>query len=134
MKASLVRQVWERAKGRCEYCQMGQEFEKITYEVDHIISRKHGGPTVAGNLALSCAHCNGFKGSDIAGRDPKTRKLTPFFHPRRHKWAYHFGWEGPYLRGRSAIGRVTVSLFNINNVFRVELREELIEEGVFPPQ
>ncbi len=134
VNASLARQVRERAGNRCEYCRMGQVFERSTYEIDHIISRKHRGPTTAGNLALSCAHCNVFKGSDIAGRDPKTGKLTPFFNPRRHKWTRHFAWEGPYLRGRTAIGRVTVAVFQINQVFRVELREVLIEEGVFPPR
>jgi hypothetical protein len=28
---------------------------------------------------------------------------------------------------------VTVAVLNINDPFRVELREELIEEGIFPP-
>jgi HNH endonuclease len=133
MDASLIRQVWERARGRCEYCRIGQEFEKATYEIDHIISRKHDGLTVSENLALSCPHCNAFKGSDISGLDPKTRKLTPLFHPRRQKWTRHFRWEGPYLAGRTASGRVTVAVLKINDPFRVELREELIEEGVFPP-
>jgi hypothetical protein len=134
MDVSLVRLVWERARRRCEYCQLGQEFEKASYEIDHIISLKHEGPTVAENLALSCPHCNAFKGSDISGLDRLTRKLTPLFHPRRQKWSRHFRWEGPYLTGRTASGRVTVTVLKINDAFRVELREELIEEGVFPPQ
>ena len=133
IKAALARLVWERAERRCEYCRMSQEFERATYEIDHIISRKHGGPTTAANLGLSCAHCNAFKGSDIAGRDPKNGKLTPLFHPRRHKWSHHFAWDGPYLRGRTAIGRVTVAILRINHPFRVELREGLIEEGEFQP-
>jgi hypothetical protein len=134
MNAPLIRLIWERAQGRCEYCQVGQEFERITFEIDHIISQKHEGPTIAENLALSCPHCNVFKGSDISGLDPRTGKLTPLFHPRRQKWSRHFRWEGPYLRGRTASGRVTVSLLKINDAFRVELRGELIEEGVFPLQ
>ena len=133
MEASLVRQVWRRAEDRCEYCQLSQEWDDRSFEVDHVISRKHQGPTVAGNLALSCFRCNSFKGSDIGGRDPKTRKLTPLFNPRRHKWARHFRWQGPILVGRTPIGRVTVAVLNINDAFRVELREGLIEEGVFPP-
>ena len=94
---------------------------------------KHHGPTVASNLALSCFRCNSFKGSDISRIDNNTRKLTPLFNPRRHKWATHFRWDGPYLVGRTAIGRVTVALLHINDEYRVELREMLIEEGVFPP-
>jgi hypothetical protein len=59
---------------------------------------------------------------------------VPAPSPRRHKWATHFRWEGPYLIGRTAIGRVTVALLHINDEYRVELREMLIEEGVFPPE
>ena len=133
MEAALIRLVWQRAKGRCEYCQMPQEYDESPFEIDHIISRKHGGPTVATNLALSCFPCNSFKGSDIGGREARTGKLTPLFNPRRHKWARHFRWQGAYLIGRSPVGRVTVGVLKINDPFRVELREELIEEGLFPP-
>ncbi len=65
--------------------------------------------------------------------DCVTRGLTPLFNPRRHKWARHFQWEGPYLAGRTAIGRVTAELLRINDPFRVEFREELMAEGLFPP-
>jgi hypothetical protein len=128
-----MRQVWRRAQARCEYCQMPQDFDDAPFEVDHVIARKHGGPTAAGNLALSCLTCNSCKGSNIAGRDPQTRKLTPLFNPRRHKWARHFRWNGAYLIGRTAIGRVTVAVLNINDPFRVALREGLLDEGLFLP-
>jgi hypothetical protein len=133
MDAALTRLVWQRAKGRCEYCQLPQEADDRPFEIDHIISRKHHGPTVAGNLALSCFRCNSCKGSDISGRDEKTRGLTPLFNPRRHKWATHFRWQEAYLIGRTPVGRVTVALLRINDTLRVELRAELIEEGSFPP-
>ncbi len=134
MDAALIRLVWKRAEDCCEYCQLSQEWDEIPFEIDHIISKKHQGPTVAGNLALSCFRCNSFKGSDISGRDRNTRKLTPLFNPRRHKWARHFRWQGAYLIGRTPVGRVTVALLHINDRYRVELREQLIEEGVFPPR
>jgi hypothetical protein len=133
MEAALIQQVWQRAEHRCEYCQMPQEFDDLAFEIDHIIARKHRGPTVASNLALSCFWCNSFKGSDIAGLDPKTNKLTPLYNPRRHKWTRHFRWQGAYLRGRTRVGRVTVAVLNINDPFRVELRQGLIDEGIFPP-
>jgi hypothetical protein len=133
LEASLVRHVWLRAKACCEYCQLSQEWDDRSFEIDHIISKKHQGPTVPGNLALSCFRCNSSKGSDISGRDPKTRRLTPLFNPRRHKWTRHFCWKGAYLAGRTPIGRVTVAVLNINDAIRVELREGLIEEGLFPP-
>jgi hypothetical protein len=133
MDAALTRLVWQRANHCCEYCQLSQEYDDRPFEIDHIISRKHRGPGVASNVALSCFRCNAFKGSDISGRDRLTRKLTPLFNPRRHKWLRHFRWEGAYLVGRTPIGRVTVEVLNINDPFRVELREELMEEGLFPP-
>lgn len=133
MDAALIRQVWRRAASRCEYCQLPQEFDDRSFEIDHIISRKHHGPTVAGNLALSCFRCNSYKGSDISGRDMNTGMLTPLFNPRRHKWTRHFRWQGAYLIGRTPVGRVTVDILNINDPFRVELRADLIEEGLFPP-
>lgn len=133
MDTALTRLVWQRAKGRCEYCQMPQAADDASFEIDHIIARKHVGPTVAGNLCLSCFYCNSFKGTDLTGLEPKTRKITPLFNPRRHKWANHFRWQGAYLIGRTPIGRVTVALLHINDEYRVELREGLIEEGVFPP-
>ena len=134
MDAALSRLVWQRAKGRCEYCQMLQAADDDPFEIDHIIARKHSGPTVASNLCLSCLYCNSFKGSDMSSRDPKTRKLTPLFNPRRNKWAKHFRWQGAVLIGRTPVGRVTVALLRINDPFRVELREGLIAEGVFPPE
>jgi hypothetical protein len=88
---------------------------------------------VLGNLALSCLHCNSHKGPNIAGLDSLTRKLTQLFHPRRHKWDRHFRWQGPYLVGKTAIGRVTIAVLAINGPFLVELRTTLLEEGLFPP-
>jgi hypothetical protein len=81
-----------------------------------------------------CFFCNSFKGSDIASLDSVTRKLSALFNPRRHKWSRHFLWEGACLVGRTAIGRVTIDVLKINDPFRVELREELLEEGVFRPE
>jgi hypothetical protein len=134
MDAALRRLVWRRANGRCEYCQMPQAADDATFEIDHIVAEKHHGPTVASNLSLSCFYCNSFKGSDLTGLDPKTRKITPLFHPRRHKWSKHFRWQGAYLIGRTAIGRTTVALLHINEEYRVELRALLISEGILPPE
>ena len=69
---------------------MPQAADDATFEFDKVAARKHGGATIAGNLCLSCFYCNSFKGSDLSGLDPKTRKLTPVFHPRCHKWAKRF--------------------------------------------
>jgi hypothetical protein len=74
MERTLAELVWERANGRCEYCQMPQEYDGFVHEIDHVIAKKHQGPTAAPNLALACFPYNSYKGSDIAGRDPKTRR------------------------------------------------------------
>jgi hypothetical protein len=134
MDEALVRLVRQRAKNRCEYCRSPEALEDEPFQIDHIISKKHQGPTVAGNLALSCFRCNVYKGTCIAGRDPKTRKLTPLFNPRRHKWARHFRWQGPYLVGLTPVGRMTVALLRINDLVRVRTREELIAAAMFSPE
>ncbi|MEO6808755.1 MAG: hypothetical protein ABI353_06555 [Isosphaeraceae bacterium] len=59
--------------------------------------------------------------------------MVPLFNPRRHKWARHFRWQRAILVGRTPTGRVTVAVLNMNETLRVELRESLIEEGLFPP-
>ena len=133
MDRALEALVWERAQSRCEYCQMPQEHDGFTHEIDHAITKKHGGPTVASNLVLACFPCNNRKGPDIAGRDPVTKRLTQLFNPRRHTWARHFRWNGPELVGKTAVGRVAIAVLEINSMERLQLRQALIEERVFPP-
>lgn len=132
MDEELIELIWDRAGSACEYCRIPQAFYPAPFEIDHFIARQHQGLTIASNLALSCIHCNSHKGPNIAGRDRVTRKLVPLFNPRRHSWSYHFRWDGPYLRGRSPIGRVTVAVLNMNGSFLVQLREQLIAEGRSP--
>lgn len=67
---------------------------------------------------------------NTAGIDPQTNRVTPLFHPRRHRWERHFRWEGPYLVGRTATGRVTVEVLEMNNAAAIALREALIDAGV----
>jgi hypothetical protein len=132
MDAVLIELVWDRAGNACEYCLIPQAFYPSPFEIDHIIARQHQGLTIANNLALSCLHCNSHKGPNIAGRDRSTRKLSPLFNPRRHSWPRHFRWDGVYLRGRTPFGRVTVAVLNMNGPFLVQLRQQLMDEGLFP--
>src|SRR5262249_23416643 len=133
MKSSLEALVWRRSKGRCEYCQMSQIFDELTFEIDHIISRNHRGKTTASNLALACFSCNKHKLSDLSGVDPISGRIVRIFHPRRMSWNRHFRWDGPWLVGRTPIGRATVGTLNINAPLRVRLRNELMATGDFPP-
>jgi hypothetical protein len=133
MDESLKQLVWRRARSRCEYCQLAQELVSAPFEIDHVIALKHRGRTIASNLALACFHCNNHKGPNIAGIDPVTRAIVRLFHPRRHRWQWHFVWDGPELVGRTSIGRTTIAVLEINLPLRVLQREALREEGVFPP-
>jgi hypothetical protein len=133
MSDSLEELVRERAGDRCEYCQVSQEHDLVSFEIDHIIARKHRGPTRANNLCLACFACNNHKGPNIAGVDPRTRKIVPLFNPRRHKWHRHFRWDGPVLVGLTPRGRTTITVLEINLDYRIAFRQLLIEEGVFPP-
>jgi hypothetical protein len=113
---------------------MPQSHSSIPFEIDHIIAQKHKGQTVAENLALACFYCNSFKGPNIGGIDPETRKLTSLFNPREEVWSEHFQWQGAILIGLTAIGRTTIDVLEINASDCVLLRESLILEGIFPPR
>lgn len=133
MKVALVLRVRQRADDRCEYCQLPQSAYKLRFPIDHVIARQHGGKTEASNLCLACPRCNANKGPNIAGLDPLSNRMVRLFHPRRHKWGAHFRWDGPELRGKTAIGRATINVLAINDADAVAVREALIEEGAFPP-
>ena len=133
MKPSLDRRVRERAKDRCEYCKLPAYISAFTFPIDHIIAQQHGGETTSENLALSCPHDNYHKGPNIAGLDPLTGRLTRLFDPRRRRWSAHFAWDGPRLVGKTAIGRTTIRVLNMNHPEAVRLRRLLIEAGLFPP-
>ena len=109
-----------------------RKLRSSTFEIDHIIARKHGGRTTASNLALSCFYCNTYKGPNLAGVDPVLGRIIRLFHPRRHKWSAHFRWEGPTLVGKTPIGSATIAVLQVNHPEAVAARRALIEEGVFP--
>src|SRR5438552_5441685 len=130
MDARLEAQVWRRARNRCEYCAFPAEFTRVPFQIDHIIAEKHRGKTVLENLALSCFFCNTFKGPNLAGVDPKTRKIIRLFHPRRDRWQDHFRWDGAVLEGRTGVGRTTIEVLRINRQDAMAVRQSLLEEGV----
>lgn len=131
MNATVVRQVYERAGGLCEYCHLPAEFFPLTFHVDHITPRQHGGSTEFDNLALACLHCNRHKGPNLAGLDPINGELVTLFHPRRDRWTEHFEWLGTDLVGRTAIGRATVRVLAINAPDFRSVRDSLQREGRF---
>lgn len=119
-----------RGAGRCEYCHFPETAADLPFHCDHIIAEKHQGPTTAENLAWACFTCNLRKGPNLSGLDPATGKLTRLFHPRTDKWDEHFEWNGTWLRGKTAIGRATIVVLDINHPDALAVREALLDEGV----
>jgi 5-methylcytosine-specific restriction endonuclease McrA len=54
MDSALEELVWQRANRCCEYCRVCQDFDRLPFEIDHIVARKHGGLTTQSNLCLAC--------------------------------------------------------------------------------
>ena len=114
-----------RAAGLCEYCRISERLTLAEHEIDHVIAAKHGGQTVAENLALCCVVCNRFKGSDIASLDPETGQLTPLFHPRIDRWDDHYLLRNGEILALTPIGRVTLRLLRMNGAARIRERQLL---------
>jgi hypothetical protein len=132
MDKVLEEQVRTRAGDACEYCRLPQAASRIRFPVDHVTARQHGGATEPGNLALCCGRCNRYKGPNVAGIDPLTGRLTRLFNPRRDRWNRHFEWRDALLVGRTAVGRTTIAVLNVNHPLNVAVREQLLREGTFP--
>ncbi|MHB8524259.1 MAG: HNH endonuclease [Limisphaerales bacterium] len=127
----LRREVVNCAGGRCEYCLMPEWALLAGCEVDHVISRKHGGITDLSNLALSCARCNRAKGTDVGSVGPGTGSFTRFFNPRIERWEQHFAFEHGRILGLTEVGLVTAKLLRLNEDDRVEERHLLQQLGEY---
>ena len=128
----LRRLVAERAGHRCEYCLLHEDDAYFPHQIDHIISRKHGGLTDAENLAYACSRCNAWKGSDIGSLDPNTGKLVHLFNPRRERWSAHFELRGFVIEPLTPEGEVTARILKLNLDKRVAERQLLMALGRFP--
>ena len=67
-----------------------------------------------------------------AKESQETGEVVRLFHPRQDRWQEHFAWEGPRLVGRTPVGQATIAVLAINASYRLEVRQALIAEGVFP--
>jgi hypothetical protein len=132
VSASLRQLVTQRAADACEYCLIHQTFSMYRHEIDHAIALKHGGQTIAENLVLACLPCNRHKGSDLTSIDPTTGEITPLFNPRLQTWSEHFNLEGGYIVGLTAAGRTTIFLLRMNEPSRLQLRQALADQGLYP--
>jgi hypothetical protein len=135
LSEKLRRQVIERARERCEYCQTPQVIV-VEMEVDHITPEVAGGQTTLDNLCLACISCNGFKLDYQTGLDPETGGEVSLFNPRTQLWADHFAWseDGTRVLGRTAIGRATVERLRMNRERLVKARQLWVQAGWHPPK
>jgi hypothetical protein len=136
ISVELRRLVFNRAANNCEYCLIPEAIALASHQVDHIIAEKHGGQTIAENLALSCSLCNQAKGSDVAAINLETGAIVRLYHPRLDRWVEHFQMDcstGQIL-GISEIGRMTAQLLQINREASVVERKVLCKaDAIFPP-
>jgi hypothetical protein len=89
------------------------------HQVDHTVAVKHRGETSFENLALCCAICNQFKGTDLSAIDPLTQEVVLLFNPRRFSWDEHFVMDGHLIWPLTSIGRATAELLQFNSPERV---------------
>ena len=58
--------------------------------------------------------------------------ITPLFNPRTQTWAEHFQLDGGFIQGLTDVGRTTQFLLKMNEGRRLQLRQALISQGVYP--
>lgn len=121
----------ERANFVCEYCLAYEGFSFVKFQIEHIISIKHGGLSTLDNLALACFICNSCKGSDL-GTFIHDDKLIRFFHPRKDKWSDHFELSGSSILPKTEIGKATIKILKLNDTQRLMERNALIISNNFP--
>lgn len=126
--------VASRSNFVCEYCLIAEEDAYFRFQVEHIISRKHGSSSELENLALACVFCNRYKGSDIASLIPETSELIRFYNPRTMRWSEHFRFNGVVIEPLTDIGEVTVRILQMNHDDQILERQVLSRRGRSPSE
>ena len=131
----MQRKVIERAHECCEYCLCPAEYSIDFFHFDHILPTCLDGQTTLENLAYSCGGCNSHKSTKTHYYDPMTNLLCPLYNPRISVWSHHFQWNDDKLRliGKTAIGRTTIELLQMNRKGVVNQRSLLKIIGLHPP-
>lgn len=134
MSPETRRIVASRANRVCEYCLIAEDDAYFNFQVEHIISRKHGGSSELENLALACVFCNRYKGSDIATLIPETNQLVRFYNPRTDRWREHFRLIGVAIESLTEIGEATVRILQMNHDDQLLERQVLSRCGRYPSE
>jgi hypothetical protein len=131
---ALRSEVARRAHRRCEYCLIREEDTAFRPQVDHIVSRKHGGDSLPENLAYACVLCNRRKSGDVASIDSNSGQLVRLFHPRQDLWKDHFQIDGTLIRAVTEVGAATAKLLHFNVPERRAERALLQTLGSYPTE
>lgn len=123
--------VASRANLCCEYCRIHRDDLFFVYQIDHIISIKHGRLTIILNLAFACSLCNQNKGTNL-GTYLLGKRLIRLFNPRTDKWFDHFDILNGEILAKTKIGAAPIKVLDLNNIDRVILRQGLMEIGRYP--
>lgn len=124
--------VKERAKSRCEYCRIHEDDSFLTFEIEHIVSQKHGGGDELENLAYACPQCNQFKGTDLTTFLDDYDDIVTLFNPRKQDWFEYFEVFEGELIGKNKVAKATIKLLKINATERIIIREILMKANRYP--
>jgi len=102
--------VESRAFGRCEYCLLHRTDAAFPHQIDHVISRKHGGLSEPDNLAYACYLCNLYKGSDIASIHPRTGEVVRLIHPPQDRSEEQFRMAGLVIDPLTDVGAINSTI------------------------
>jgi len=83
------RNIFERDKHRCQYCNAKLPKQELT--IDHVLPRSRGGRDTWDNLVLACMPCNVHKGN----RTPDEARMPLLRRPKTPKWLPRFGTQLP---------------------------------------
>ncbi len=120
-------------RGKCEYCKIHESDAYLTFEVEHIISQKHGDGDELENLAYACPHCNQHKGTDLTTFLTSYEDIVRIFSPRKHDWFEFFDFEkSGDIVPKNRIAEATIKLLKLNEFERIIIRKILIEAGRYP--
>jgi homogentisate 1,2-dioxygenase len=102
------------------------------FEIDHIISLKHGGGNAPENLAFTCLYCNQNKGSDIGTVLLPAHTFVRLYNPRKDIWHEHFEISGALILSKTEVGEATIKILKFNDVERIIERQNWLDSGMFP--
>ena len=128
-------QVRQRAKLLCEYCHASEQWQYVSFTVDHVVPLTKGGANSIDNLALACFHCNRQKSDKIVAFDEQSLSEVPLFNPRIDSWQEHFIWSTDTLLiiGLTPTGRATIAALAFNRARIINIRAADREIRRHPP-